>query len=175
MDATHPIRVVLFWNLEHDRDAFGPCFIGAAKKTWTFTQMVTHDQLVRKIFNHRGVDQNQWNVRMTMRVPDISKEDIHILVEFEPIQSQAFSDVQHTHISTHEDHSNVRQHITAITQMVFDKSLMLYPGIEKDDEDDDDLMQIIMYCVSNDENGNNDEEDDISTLLNPLSSTAVNQ
>ncbi|KAI5681624.1 hypothetical protein M9H77_02852 [Catharanthus roseus] len=30
---------------------------------------------------------------------DISKEDIHVLVDFEPVQSQAFSDVQHTHVS----------------------------------------------------------------------------
>ncbi|KAI5668311.1 hypothetical protein M9H77_18164 [Catharanthus roseus] len=33
-----------------------------------------------------------WTIR-----PDISKDGIHILVEFEPIQSQTFSDVQHTH------------------------------------------------------------------------------
>ncbi|KAI5666910.1 hypothetical protein M9H77_16763 [Catharanthus roseus] len=50
--------------------------------------------------------------------PDISKEGIHVLVEFKPIQSQTFLDVQNTHVSAHEDHSNVRQHVTVITKMV---------------------------------------------------------
>ncbi|KAI5650480.1 hypothetical protein M9H77_36485 [Catharanthus roseus] len=40
MDATHPVRVVLFWDLEHARDAYGPYFTGAAKKTWTFTRII---------------------------------------------------------------------------------------------------------------------------------------
>ncbi|KAI5682192.1 hypothetical protein M9H77_03420 [Catharanthus roseus] len=39
--------------------------------------------------------------------PDISKQRIHVLFEFEPIQSKTFSEVQHTHISTDEDHLNI--------------------------------------------------------------------
>ncbi|KAI5657863.1 hypothetical protein M9H77_26656 [Catharanthus roseus] len=123
------------------------------------------------------MDLNQWHVQMTMRVPsfyeqynmfsytlysmnndngmcylwtiipDISKEGIHVLVEFELLQSQGFSDVQHTHVSTHEDHSNVCQHITAITQMILNGPSMLYPDVQKDDEDDD----------------NDDVDDDISS------------
>ncbi|KAI5668068.1 hypothetical protein M9H77_17921 [Catharanthus roseus] len=175
VDATHPVRVVLFWDSEYTKYAFGPYFTRAAKKTWTFTQILTHDQLVRKIFNHQGMDPNQWHVRMTMR-PDISKKGIHVLVEFEPIQLQIFLDIQHTHVSTHEDHSNVHQHVTEITQMISDKLSMLYPEVEEDNEGCDDAdVDYDVSSASDKDNGDNDEEDDISTPLNPLCSTAVNQ
>ncbi|KAI5662079.1 hypothetical protein M9H77_21402 [Catharanthus roseus] len=62
-----------------------------------------------------------WTIR-----PDISREGIHVLVEFEPVQSQSFSDVQYTHVSVHEEHSNVRQHVTAITQIVSDEPNATY-------------------------------------------------
>ncbi|KAI5666406.1 hypothetical protein M9H77_16259 [Catharanthus roseus] len=103
MNATHLVRVILFWDLEHARDAFGPYFTRAAKKTWTFTRMVTHNQFVRKIFKHQGMDLNKWHIRMTMMIPsfyedmnnddemhylwtirpDISKEDMHVLPDVE--------------------------------------------------------------------------------------------
>ncbi|KAI5682970.1 hypothetical protein M9H77_04198 [Catharanthus roseus] len=51
-----------------------PYFTGAATKTWTFTQMVTHDELIRKILKHQGMDPNLWQVRMTMRVPSFYEE-----------------------------------------------------------------------------------------------------
>ncbi|KAI5681365.1 hypothetical protein M9H77_02592 [Catharanthus roseus] len=53
-------RVVLFWDSKHARDAYGPYFTRAAKKTWTFTRMVTHDELVRKTLKHRGMVPNHW-------------------------------------------------------------------------------------------------------------------
>ncbi|KAI5650976.1 hypothetical protein M9H77_36981 [Catharanthus roseus] len=59
MDATHPISVVLFWDSEHAKDVFSPYFTRAVKKTWTFTLMVTHDQLVRKTFKHQGMNPNR--------------------------------------------------------------------------------------------------------------------
>ncbi|KAI5664585.1 hypothetical protein M9H77_23908 [Catharanthus roseus] len=176
IDATHPVRVILFYNSKHARGAFGHYFTGAAKNTWTFTRMVTHVQLVRKIFKHQGMDPNQWHVQMTMRVPNISREDILILVEFELVQSQAILDVQHTHVLVHMDHSNVRQRDTAITQMVSDEPSMLYPDIQEDDEDDDDnYADYNISSASDDDNGDNDNEDDIGTPLNPLSSTVMNQ
>ncbi|KAI5666420.1 hypothetical protein M9H77_16273 [Catharanthus roseus] len=70
--------------------------------------------------------------------PDISKEGIHILVEFKPIQSQIFSNVQHTHVSTNKDNSNIRQHVKVITQMVSDEPSTLYPDAEEDDDTDED-------------------------------------
>ncbi|KAI5681251.1 hypothetical protein M9H77_02478 [Catharanthus roseus] len=87
-----------------------------------------------------------------------------------------FSQVQHTHVSTDEDHLNIRQYVTAITEMVSDKPSMLYPDVEEDDEDDDNADED--YDVSNksdDEHKPNDEEHDINTSVNPLSSTTMNQ
>ncbi|KAI5676420.1 hypothetical protein M9H77_07370 [Catharanthus roseus] len=118
MEAIHPVRVMLFWDSEIARDAYGPYFTGVMGKSWTLptTQMISHNELVRKILKYRDMDPNLWIVRMTMRVPSYyevyqmfyfnlysmnndeemrylwiipphhAKEGIHILVEFEQIQ-----------------------------------------------------------------------------------------
>ncbi|KAI5678689.1 hypothetical protein M9H77_09639 [Catharanthus roseus] len=121
------------------------------------------------------MDANQWHVRVTMRVPsfyeeyhmfnytfysinnddemyylrtirpNISKEGIYVLVEFESVHPQAFSNVQRTYLSAYEDYSNV----TIIMHIVSDEPSMLYPDIQEDDEDDDD----------------DDTEYDVSTFL----------
>ncbi|KAI5668286.1 hypothetical protein M9H77_18139 [Catharanthus roseus] len=53
---------------------------------------------------------------------------------------------------------------------------MLYPSVEEDDDDNDDTDEdYVVSSESNNDNDNNDEEDDISTPVNPLSSTIVNQ
>ncbi|KAI5683346.1 hypothetical protein M9H77_04574 [Catharanthus roseus] len=104
--------------------------------------------------------------------PDISNEGIHVLVEFKLIQSHAISDVQHTYASIYKDHPNVRQHVTIITQMVFDEPSMLYPNVQEDDEDDD--ADYDVSSASDNNNDDNDEEDDVSIPLNPLSSILVN-
>ncbi|KAI5675404.1 hypothetical protein M9H77_06354 [Catharanthus roseus] len=107
---------------------------------------------------------------------DISKEGIHVLVEFDLIQSQIFSEVQHTHISTDKDHSNIRQHVTTIIQIVSNEPSMLYQDVEEDDEDDEDADEDYNVPSESDyDNNTNDKEDDISTPVNPLSSTIVNQ
>ncbi|KAI5683856.1 hypothetical protein M9H77_05084 [Catharanthus roseus] len=108
-----------------------------------------------------------WTIR-----PNISKERIHVVVEFEPIQAQAFSEVHHTYVSTDEDHSNIRQHVMIITQMVSNEPSMLYPNVEEDDDADEDYD---VLSESDDDDNPNNEEDDISTPVNPLSSTTVNQ
>ncbi|KAI5683324.1 hypothetical protein M9H77_04552 [Catharanthus roseus] len=88
MYATHPIRVVLFWDSEHARDAFSHYFTGATKKTWTFTLMVTHDQL----------DPNQWHFiqnkhRMTLKF--ISKLTSHLVAnDLEILVSNVIQEVQ---------------------------------------------------------------------------------
>ncbi|KAI5683312.1 hypothetical protein M9H77_04540 [Catharanthus roseus] len=78
MDATHPVRVVLFWDSEHARYVFGPYFTGAAKKTWIFTRIVTHDELVRKIFKHREMDLNQWHHTHVLTQEDRSNVHQHV-------------------------------------------------------------------------------------------------
>ncbi|KAI5676869.1 hypothetical protein M9H77_07819 [Catharanthus roseus] len=53
---------------------------------------------------------------------------------------------------------------------------MLYLDVEEDDDDNDDAYEDYdVSSESDDDNNPNDEQDDISTLVNPLSSTAVNQ
>ncbi|KAI5681541.1 hypothetical protein M9H77_02769 [Catharanthus roseus] len=99
-----------------------------------------------------------WTIR-----PDISNEGIHVLVKFELIQSQTFSEIQHTHVSTDKDYSNIRQHVTAITQMVSDEPSILYLVIKEDDEDNDNSDEGYgVSSASDDDNNPNDEEDDIN-------------
>ncbi|KAI5663182.1 hypothetical protein M9H77_22505 [Catharanthus roseus] len=122
MEAINPVRLMLFWDSEIARDAYGPYFTGTVRKTWTLptNRFISHTKLVRKILKYRDMDPNIWNVRMTMRVPsyyevhrlfyfnlysmnndeemrylwtisaDLSKEGIHIHVEFESIKQKIF-------------------------------------------------------------------------------------
>ncbi|KAI5650284.1 hypothetical protein M9H77_36289 [Catharanthus roseus] len=60
--------------------------------------------------------------------------------------------------------------------MVSDELSMLYPNVEEDDEDDDNAGEDYdLSSASDDDNDDNDEEDDISTPVNRVSSTTVNQ
>ncbi|KAI5670978.1 hypothetical protein M9H77_11342 [Catharanthus roseus] len=53
---------------------------------------------------------------------------------------------------------------------------MLYPNVKEDDKDNDDTDEDYdVSSESDDDNNPNDEEDDISTPVNALSSTKVNQ
>ncbi|KAI5649729.1 hypothetical protein M9H77_35734 [Catharanthus roseus] len=122
------------------RDVYGPYFTGVVRKSWTLrtTQMISYDELLRKILKYRDMDPNLWNVRMTMKGPSyyevhrmfyfnlysmnndeemhylrtipphLAKEGIHILVEFEHIQN----------ITT------LPEHIIVVTQMVSDEPSM---------------------------------------------------
>ncbi|KAI5668796.1 hypothetical protein M9H77_18649 [Catharanthus roseus] len=121
MDATHPVRIRCVWSSFHR----------SGKKTWKFTRMVTHAQLIRKSFKYMNNDDKiryLWAIR-----PDISKEGIHVLVKFEPDDD------------------------------------------EDDEDDDDDDADYDVSSVFDNDNNDNDEEDDISTPLNLLYSTKVNQ
>ncbi|KAI5680254.1 hypothetical protein M9H77_01481 [Catharanthus roseus] len=91
--------------------------------------------------------------------PNIAKEGIHVLIEFESIQSKTLSERHDTNIA------NIPEHVMTLTQMVSNEPSMLYPSMNEDDDDND---------HSND-NNLNDEEDDISTPVNPVISTTVNQ
>ncbi|KAI5666723.1 hypothetical protein M9H77_16576 [Catharanthus roseus] len=47
MEAINPVRVMLFWDFEIARDAYGPYFTGVVRKSWTLptTRMISHDEL----------------------------------------------------------------------------------------------------------------------------------
>ncbi|KAI5658725.1 hypothetical protein M9H77_27518 [Catharanthus roseus] len=61
---------------------------------------------------------------------DLSKEGIHILVEFEPIEQQ---NIPHTH---NRNTTTLPEHITAVTQMVSDE-FILYSTVNNDDDEVD--------------------------------------
>ncbi|KAI5672978.1 hypothetical protein M9H77_13342 [Catharanthus roseus] len=70
MEAINLVRVMIFWDSEIARNAYGPYFTRVVQKSWTLptTRMISHDELVRKILKYRDMDPNLWNVRMTMRM-----------------------------------------------------------------------------------------------------------
>ncbi|KAI5662817.1 hypothetical protein M9H77_22140 [Catharanthus roseus] len=94
---------------------------------------------------------------------DLSKEGIHILVEFEPIQQQNIP-------STHDRNTaTLPEHITAVTQMVSDETSMLYSTVNNDDDevdgsDEDDAVS----SQSESDDDNDPEEGEFQTPLNPV-------
>ncbi|KAI5659201.1 hypothetical protein M9H77_27994 [Catharanthus roseus] len=107
------------------------------------------------------MDSNLWNVRMTMRMPSyyevhrmfyfnlysmnndqemrylwtispqLAKEGIHILVEFDHIQRQNIPIPHDTNTTT------LPEYITAVTQIVSDEPSMLYNTVNNDDDEVD--------------------------------------
>ncbi|KAI5674084.1 hypothetical protein M9H77_14448 [Catharanthus roseus] len=128
MEAIHPVRVILLWDSEIARDAYGPYFIGVVRKSWTLptNRMISHNELVRKILKYQDMDPMDYSndnegafiLRKMCYLwtipPHYVKEGIYILMEFEQIQQHSISITQD--INT----TNMTEHITAVTQMVSD-------------------------------------------------------
>ncbi|KAI5673813.1 hypothetical protein M9H77_14177 [Catharanthus roseus] len=194
MEAINLVRVMLFWDSEIARDAYGPYFTGTIRKSWTLpmNRIISHAELVKKILKNRDIDPDFWNVRMAMRVPpyyevhrmfyfnlysmnddeemrylwtiqpNLAKEGIHILVEFEPIQQQNIP-------STNDRNTTLPEHITAVIRMVSDEPSMLYNTVNNDDDevdgsDGDDTVS----CQSESDDDNDPEEGEFQTPLNPV-------
>ncbi|KAI5678445.1 hypothetical protein M9H77_09395 [Catharanthus roseus] len=93
---------------------------------------------------------------------DLSKEGIHILVEFDPAQQQNIP-------STHDRNTTtLPEHITAVTQMVLDEPSMLYSTVNNDDDevdgsDGDDVVS----SQSESDDDSDPEEREFQTPLNP--------
>ncbi|KAI5653580.1 hypothetical protein M9H77_30767 [Catharanthus roseus] len=120
------------------------------------------------------MDPNLWIVRMTMRVPSYcevhqmrylwtipphhAKEGIHILVEFEQIRQHSIP------ISQDINTTNMIEHITTVTQMVFDEPSMLHPTIN---DDDDEVNQLdgddAVSSQSESDDDNDTEEGELQT------------
>ncbi|KAI5666052.1 hypothetical protein M9H77_15905 [Catharanthus roseus] len=82
---------------------------------------------------------------------DISKEGIHILVEFEPIEQQNIP-------ITHDmNTTSLLEYITAVTQMVSDEPSMLYSAVNNDDDESSEL-----------DDDNESEEGEFQTPINPV-------
>ncbi|KAI5673236.1 hypothetical protein M9H77_13600 [Catharanthus roseus] len=184
MDATHPVRVVLFWDSEIARDAYGLYFTGLVQKTWTFYQMVSHAELIRKILKYRDIDPNQWSVRMTMRVPSFYEENIMfyftlysmnndnemLLVEFIPLQRQIVS-------ITHATNTiNMTENVTTLKHIVYDEPSMLYPTVDDDDDENGHSDKEYVISSESESDGNNDtEEEELQTVVNPVIENTVTQ
>ncbi|KAI5648697.1 hypothetical protein M9H77_34702 [Catharanthus roseus] len=139
------------------------------------------------------MDPNLWNVRMTMRVltyyeaqcmfyfnlysmnndeeiwylwtipADISKEGIHILIEFEPIEQQNIP-------ITHDmNTTSLFEHITAVTQMISDEPSMWYSDVNNDDDEVDgsDGDEAISSQSESDDD-NEPGEGEFQTPINPV-------
>ncbi|KAI5650111.1 hypothetical protein M9H77_36116 [Catharanthus roseus] len=103
--------------------------------------------------HHIGMDSNLWRVRMTMRVSSFYEE------------YQMFNST--LYIMNNDDE---------IRYLCIIRPNISKEGIHEDDNDNDDADENYeVSSESDDENDDNDEEDDISTLINLLSSTIVNQ
>ncbi|KAI5666482.1 hypothetical protein M9H77_16335 [Catharanthus roseus] len=101
-----------------------------------------------------------------------TKEGIHILVEFEPIQQQNIP-------STNDRNTtNLPEHITEVTRMVSDEPSMLYSTVNNDDDevdgsDEDDAVS----SQSELDDDNDPEEREFQTplnLVNPINPVTEN-
>ncbi|KAI5680586.1 hypothetical protein M9H77_01813 [Catharanthus roseus] len=94
---------------------------------------------------------------------DISKEGIHILVEFEPIEQQNIP------ITHDRNTTTLPEHITAVTQMVSDEPFMLYNVVNNDDDEVDgsDGDEAVSSQSESDDN-NDPEEGEFQTPPNPV-------
>ncbi|KAI5654985.1 hypothetical protein M9H77_32172 [Catharanthus roseus] len=184
MDVIHPVRVVLFWDSEIARDAYGPYFTRLVKKSWTFNQMVILAELsVRMTMRvpsfyeefhmfyftlYNMNNDNEMRYLWTIR-PNLVKKEIHILIEFISIQPQTISITHNTNTV------NILEHVTAITQMVSDEPYMLYPIIDEDDDENDHFDEDYAISSESDDDNSDAKEEDIQTPVNPVMENTVTQ
>ncbi|KAI5649863.1 hypothetical protein M9H77_35868 [Catharanthus roseus] len=127
MEAINPVRLMLFWDSEISRDAYGSYFTGTVRKTWTLTSKknIEISRYGSQYLECSNDDEGAFVLR------GASYEKIHILVEFESIEQQNIP-------STHDRNTTtLPEHITAVTQMVFDEPSMLYSTVNNDDDEVD--------------------------------------
>ncbi|KAI5672783.1 hypothetical protein M9H77_13147 [Catharanthus roseus] len=142
METIHPIRVMLFWDFEIARDAYGPYFTGVLWKSWTLptTRMISHNKLVRKILKYRDMDPNLW-ITQHHSIP-----------------------ITHSRNTT-----NMTEHITAVTQMVSDGPSMLYTTVNNDDDEVDESDGDDAVSSQYESHDDNDQEEgELQTLINPI-------
>ncbi|KAI5654931.1 hypothetical protein M9H77_32118 [Catharanthus roseus] len=96
-------------------------------------------------------------------VPNLAKEDIHILVEFIQIPQQTVSSTQARNII------NMTEHVIVITQMASHKPSMLYTTVNDDDDEIDHLSEDYVASSQSESDDNNDaEEEELQTLVIPV-------
>ncbi|KAI5676827.1 hypothetical protein M9H77_07777 [Catharanthus roseus] len=145
------------------RDAYGPFFTGAVRKSWTLpiNRIVSHNELVRKLLKYRDMNPNLWIVRITVRVSSYyemhrmfyinlysmnNDEEIYYLWTISPHYAKEVIHIlvefekiqQHSIPITHDINiTNMTEHITVVIQMVSDEPSMSYPTVNNDDDEID--------------------------------------
>ncbi|KAI5662428.1 hypothetical protein M9H77_21751 [Catharanthus roseus] len=195
MEAINHVRVMLFWDSEIARDAYGPYFTGTIRKSWILptNRIISHAELVKKISKYRDMDPDLWNVRMTMRVPSYyevhrmfyfnlysmnNDEEMRYLWTIQPHLAKEgihilveFEPIQQQNIPSTNDRNTTTlpEHITVVTQMVSDEPSMLYSTVNKDEDEvhgsDGDDVVSSQYESDDD---NNREEREFQTPVNPV-------
>ncbi|KAI5674252.1 hypothetical protein M9H77_14616 [Catharanthus roseus] len=195
MEVINSTRVMLFWDSEIARDAYGPYFTGVVRKSWTLptTRMISHDKLVRKILKYRVMDPNLWNVRMTMEVPSYyevhrmfyfnlysmnNDKEMHYLWTIPPHLAKEgihilveFEHIQQQNIpiTTNRNTTTLPEHITAVTLMVSDEPPMSYSNVNNDDDKVDGSDGDDAVCSQFELDDDNDpKEEEFQTPLNPV-------
>ncbi|KAI5667660.1 hypothetical protein M9H77_17513 [Catharanthus roseus] len=195
MEAINPFRVMLFWDSEIARDAYGPYFTGTIQKSWTLptNRIISRAELVKKILKYRDIDHNLSNVRITMRVPSYyevhrmfyfnlysmnNDEKMHYLCTIQPHLAKEgihilveFEPIQQQNIPNTQDKNTTTlpEHITAVTQMVSDEPSMLYSTINSDDDEvDGSDGDDVVSNQSKSDDDNDLEEGEFQTPLNPV-------
>ncbi|KAI5672096.1 hypothetical protein M9H77_12460 [Catharanthus roseus] len=107
---------------------------------------------------------NDEEMRYLWTIPaNISKEGIHILVEFEPIEQQNIP------ITHNRNTTTLPEHITAVTQMVSDEPSMLYSAVNNDDDEvDGSDGDEAVSSQSESDDDNDPEEGEFQTPPNPV-------
>ncbi|KAI5678262.1 hypothetical protein M9H77_09212 [Catharanthus roseus] len=111
-------------------------------------------------FNLYSMNNNEEMRYLWTILAEISKEGIHILVEFEPIEQQNIYD---------RNTKTLPEHITTVTQMVSDEPPMLYSAVNNNDNEvdgSDGDEAVSSQFESDDDNG--PEEGEFQTPLNPV-------
>ncbi|KAI5671500.1 hypothetical protein M9H77_11864 [Catharanthus roseus] len=114
-------------------------------------------------FNLYSMNNNEEMRYLWIISADISKEGIHILVEFESIEQQNIP-------ITHDmNTTSLPEHITAVTQMVSDEPSMLYSAVNnEDDEVDGSDGDEAVSGQSESDDDNEPEEGEFQTPINPV-------
>ncbi|KAI5675148.1 hypothetical protein M9H77_06098 [Catharanthus roseus] len=203
MEAINIVRVMLFWDSEIARDAYGPYFTRPIRKSWTLptNRIISHAKLIKKKLKYRDIDPNLWNVRMTMRVPSYYKvhrmfcfnlysmnndDEMRYLWTIQPHLAKEgihilveFEHIQQQNIpNTQDRNTTFPEHIMAVTQMVSDEPFMLYSIVNNDDDEVDrsDGDDAVSSQFESDDD-NDPEEGEFQTpmnLVNPVNPITEN-
>ncbi|KAI5682283.1 hypothetical protein M9H77_03511 [Catharanthus roseus] len=161
MEAINYVRVMLFWDSEIARDAYGLYFTGVVRKKNIKIPRYESQSLECPNDNEGAFILRKMRYLWTIP-PHLAKVGIHILVKFEHIQQQNIPIPHDTNTTT------LPEHITAVTHMVSDEPSMLYSTVNNDDDEvDGSDRDDVVSSQSESDDDNDPEEGEFQTPQNP--------